>query len=120
VPSHAAAAGKRCGDGSAETNRDAKNRKLPHVETQSLAQAGGCSEGISVAPALDTAAAVIIPELTPPCESLPKPKSLQRIPTVPTTAASKVMITGTKSPRRSFLEARICIPEPLLHRTILM
>jgi hypothetical protein len=38
--------------------------------------AGG-SEGISIAPALDTAAAVIM--LALPCEWLPAPKSLKRI-----------------------------------------
>ena len=40
--------------------------------------AGG-SDGISIAPALDTTAAVIIVALPLPCESLLGPKSLKRI-----------------------------------------
>ena len=63
-------------------------------------EAGG-SDGITIAPALDTAAAVIIP-LPLPCESLPGPKSLKRIAAVPTTATIAATITGIK-PRRSFL-----------------
>jgi len=40
--------------------------------------AGG-SDGISIAPALDTTAAVIILALSLPSESLPGPKSLKRM-----------------------------------------
>jgi hypothetical protein len=56
--------------------------------------AGGC-DGIWIAPALDTAAAVIILALPPPCESLPGPKSLKRMTAVPTTATKAVASTGT-------------------------
>jgi hypothetical protein len=58
------------------------------------------SDGISIAPALDTVAAVPLPL---PCESLAGPKSLERIAAVPATATVVAIITGTKSPRRSFL-----------------
>ena len=39
----------------------------------------GSADGISIAPAVDTATAVIILALPLPCESLPGPKSLKRI-----------------------------------------
>jgi len=42
-------------------------------------QPAGGSDEISIAPALDTAAAVIMLALLPPCELLPGPKSLKRI-----------------------------------------
>ena len=63
--------------------------------------AGG-SEGISIAPTLDTAAEVIILALSLSCELLPGRKLL-RIPAVPTTATITVTITGIKSPRRFFV-----------------
>jgi hypothetical protein len=55
--------------------------------------AGG-SDGISIAPALDTAAAVLALPL--PCESLLGPKSLKRIPAVHTIATIAATITGIK------------------------
>jgi hypothetical protein len=54
-----------------------------------------------MAPALDAAAAVIIP-LPLSRESLPGPKWLRRIAVVPTTATIAATITGIK-PRRSII-----------------
>jgi hypothetical protein len=62
----------------------------------------GC-DGIWIAPALDTAAAVIILALPLPSESLPGPKSLKRMTAVPTTATKAVTSTGT------FLWGCICL-----------
>jgi hypothetical protein len=62
----------------------------------------GGADGNSIAPALDTAAAVIILALPLPCES-PGPTSLKRMTAVPTTATNAATITGIESPRRSFL-----------------
>ena len=67
-------------------------------KTGSLAQedrpAGGV-DGTSIAPALDTAAAVIILALPPYCELASGPKSLNRMPAVPASATNAVTSTGT-------------------------
>jgi hypothetical protein len=99
-----AAAGKRRGSRKANAKGDAKNGKLFHVETPRWRRPAGGSEGISIAPALDTAADVIILALRLSCESLPGRKFM-RIPAVPTTATITVTITGIKSPRRFFVSA---------------
>jgi hypothetical protein len=63
--------------------------------------AGG-SDGISIAPALDTAAAVIALALPLPCELLPGPKSIRRTPAVARIATIKVTIAGSTSRRIFF------------------
>jgi hypothetical protein len=73
--------------------RDQRNAGWPAV---------GCG-GISIAPALDTAAAEIILALPPPCEPFPGLKSLRRTPAVAKTATIAVTIAGFTSPRLSFL-----------------
>src|SRR5712691_11796450 len=73
----------------ANAKGDAKNGKLFHVETPRWRRPAGGSEGISIAPTLDTAADVIILALPLSCESLPGRKLL-RIPAVPTTATITV------------------------------
>jgi len=69
-----------------------------------------------MAPALDTAAAVIILGVPPACEALPMRRSSERIPAAPTTATMMVTIRGIKS-LRSFLKAHICsiLPNSHLH-----
>lgn len=108
-----AAAGKRRGARNANANGDAKSRKLIHADlpgangTAGLRRLGcgpvGGSDGISIAPALETAAAVIILAAPLSCEALLGPKSLKRIPAVAPIATIAATIAGLKSPRRSFL-----------------
>ena len=61
------------------------------------ARPAGGSDGISIAPALDTAAAVLALPL--PCESSLGPKSSKRIPAVHTIAIITADITGIDSLR---------------------
>jgi len=69
-------------------------------KTGSLAQkeadrpAGG-ADGTSIAPALATAAAVVILALPLPCEAVSGPKSLNRMTAVPTTATNAATSVGT-------------------------
>jgi hypothetical protein len=53
------------------------------------------ADGTSIAPALDTAAAVIILALPPYCELVSGPKSLNRMPAVPATATNTATSKGT-------------------------
>jgi hypothetical protein len=64
--------------------------------------AGG-GDGISIAPALESAAAVIILALLLPCEPFPGLRSLKRTPAVATTAMIVITIGGFTSPRPCFL-----------------
>jgi hypothetical protein len=75
----------------------------PVCGVYALGRPAGGSERISTAPALDTAAAVIIVVLPLSRKSSPGPKSFKRIAVWPTTAINAATITGMKSPRRSFL-----------------
>jgi hypothetical protein len=111
-----AAAGKCRGARNANAKGDAKSRKLIHAETpwrewnRGLApvwllagRPAGGSDGISIAPALDTVTAVIILAAPLSCEALLGPKSLKRIPAVAPIATIAANIADLKSPRRSFL-----------------
>jgi hypothetical protein len=76
-----------------------------HVHGDTGRAAGG-SDGISLAPALDTTAAVIILALPLPCESLPGPKSLKRI-----TVLRQMRLRSRGSSRRAgllFVRASAC------------
>jgi hypothetical protein len=53
------------------------------------------ADGTSIAPALDTAAAVIILALPRSCEAMFASKSLNRMPTVPATATDTATSMGT-------------------------
>src|ERR1700730_11940112 len=67
-------------------------------KTESLAHSdrpAGSADGTSIAPALDTAAAVIILALPLYCELVSGPKSLNRMPAMPTTATNAVASRGT-------------------------
>jgi hypothetical protein len=76
---------------------------------QGHSQTAGYPDGISIAPALDTAAAVIALALSATCGSVAGLKLLKRITAVPTTATNAVTSMGT------FLSARICcLVNPLL------
>jgi hypothetical protein len=97
-----AAAGKRRGSWKANAKGDAKNGKLFHVGTPRWSWPAGGSEGISIAPTLDIAAAVTILALTLSGEFLPG-RRLLNIPAAPTTATTRVTTTGIKSPRRLFV-----------------
>jgi hypothetical protein len=69
--------------------------------------AGG-SDGISIAPALEIAAALTILAVPLFCGAPLGPKSLKRIPAVAPIATIAVIMTGLKSPRRSLLCVSIC------------
>jgi len=55
----------------------------------------GGADGTSIAPALDTAASVIILALPLPSEAVSGPKSLNRMTAVPTTATNAATSMGT-------------------------
>jgi hypothetical protein len=61
------------------------------------------SEGVSTAPALDTAAAVTILAVALSCEALLGPKSSKRTPAVLAIAIIKAIIGGLKAPFRYLL-----------------
>jgi hypothetical protein len=62
----------------------------------------GGSDGISIAPALDTAALVIDVAWALSREPLPEPKSSKRIPAIPRTATTMAIIAGIASLWLSF------------------
>jgi hypothetical protein len=61
------------------------------------------SEGVSIAPALDTAAAAIILSVPLSCEALLGPKSSKRIPAILAIATSAATIAGLRSSPRWLL-----------------
>jgi hypothetical protein len=78
------------------------------------APAGGF-DGISIAPALEIAAAVTLLAVPLSCGALPGPKSLNRMPAVAPIATIAVIMTGLKSSRRFLLCVSIgCLANPLL------
>ena len=66
------------------------------IAAQDAVRPAGGFDGISIAPALATAAAVIMLARPLPCESLLGPKSLKRTTAVLTIATIAVTITGFK------------------------
>jgi hypothetical protein len=70
-----------------------RTRLLTGAESGTF-QTAGYSDGISIAPALDTAAAVIALALRPARESVSGLTLLKRITAVPTTATNAVTSTG--------------------------
>jgi hypothetical protein len=67
----------------------------------------GSFDGISMAPALDTAAAVIILAVALSCEALLGPKSSKRIPAVLAIATITVTVAGLRAAFRYLLGMRI-------------
>ena len=77
---------------------DPSGSHLSPGKTGSLAHTdrpAGSADGTSIAPALDTAAAVIILALPLYCELVSGPKSLNRMPAVPASATNAVASRGT-------------------------
>ena len=77
-------------------------------------RSAGDTDGVRIAPALDTASAVVLPASLPVGEPIPGPKPSNSMPARPATAMIRATIAGARSPLPALSRVRICtVSKPL-------
>jgi len=136
IRSHAAAS-KRGGGTKSNAKGEARNGKQFHLETpfwprfrsqvlsrrsgnnsdshrRDAERSAGDTDGVRIAPALDTASAVVLPASLPVGEPIPGPKPSNSMPARPATAMIRATIAGARSPLPALSRVRICtVSKPL-------